>query len=547
MNYKALYRKWRPRLFKEIVGQDHVTRTLKNALEAGHVAHAYLFCGPRGTGKTSTAKILAKAVNCEERKTGEPCNDCKCCLAIDDGCSMDVMEIDAASNRGIDEIRELRERAGLAPADSFYRVYIIDEVHMLTAEAFNALLKTLEEPPQHVLFILATTEPHKLPATILSRCQRFNFHRVSTRDIIKRLEDVVEENEVEIDSRALRLIAEVAEGGVRDALSILEQCLAYGIEKVGIDDVRTVLGMADEEFLESVTLALGKGQSALLIETVSMALDRGKEPRQLIGQLIRHFRNLLLFCICKTPDLDFMDFSEEAREKLIKQAGFFLDGQIIRIIDILSKAENNMRWTNFPRILLEVALIKAGNSLNESESDLQKLEERIKKLEEKILPGTVEFKPAPQKDRKEKSSEHKSLSKHDISEDPGFIGGQKALTVKEVEKKWAELLKLVKRKRVTTYALLKEGKAYRLENNVLEIAYRRDQSFYVDKLDEVEHRETLKNVLSEFFRTELNFKCVFLEEKKEKNSSEEIKKEDGEDLISRAIELFGEDIVEIKD
>ncbi|MEM5794931.1 MAG: DNA polymerase III subunit gamma/tau, partial [Bacillota bacterium] len=250
MAYIALYRQWRPQDFEQLVGQEHISTTLKNAITSNRIAHAYLFSGPRGTGKTSTAKIMAKALNCLQGPTIHPCNACDRCKRIIDGSSMDVLEIDAASNRGIDEIRELREKVKFTPVDGRYKVYIIDEVHMLTTEAFNALLKTLEEPPAHAIFILATTEPHKIPATILSRCQRYDFRRIDSEAISGRLLKVLQEMSIEAEPEALGVIARFAEGGLRDALSILDQCIAFSGDRITVEDVRSMLGLAGDEWLE---------------------------------------------------------------------------------------------------------------------------------------------------------------------------------------------------------------------------------------------------------------------------------------------------------
>ncbi|NLK51426.1 MAG: DNA polymerase III subunit gamma/tau [Syntrophomonadaceae bacterium] len=268
MSYVALYREWRPQNFQNVVGQTHVTRTLLNALQQGRISHAYLFCGPRGTGKTSVAKILAKAVNCSEAQEGEPCNQCVSCRAIVEGSSLDVLEIDAASNRGIDEIRELRERVQYAPSGGRFRVYIIDEVHMLTTEAFNALLKTLEEPPSHVIFVLATTEAHKVPATILSRCQRFDFRRITPAELIERLKLVAEHQQIEISEEAIMAIVRAAEGGLRDALSLLDQCIGFATNAITLEEVNQVLGTVSEEFLRQAIDGLAFNESARLMYLV---------------------------------------------------------------------------------------------------------------------------------------------------------------------------------------------------------------------------------------------------------------------------------------
>jgi len=356
MAYIALYRKWRPGTFRELVGQEHIAKTLSNAIVSGRVGHAYLFSGPRGTGKTSTAKIFAKALNCEHGPTPEPCNTCENCRKINEGTSMDVFEIDAASNRGIDEIRDLRETVKFAPASGRYKVYIVDEVHMLTAEAFNALLKTLEEPPAHVVFILATTEAHKVPATIQSRCQRYDFKRITTQEIADRLRYVAQEMKLEAEDDALALIALQADGGMRDALSILDQCSALGGEQgITAERVQQILGLVGREWIWKLTKALAVQDSQTVLRIVAELLRDGKDLKQILGELALHMRSLMIYKAAGA--LDNMDLYEEQEKVLREQTAVFSQERIMAVIHRLHEAMNEMRWSPQPRITVEVALL----------------------------------------------------------------------------------------------------------------------------------------------------------------------------------------------
>lgn len=355
MAYVALYRKWRPKTFPDLVGQEHVSRTLSQAVETGRVGHAYLFSGPRGTGKTSTAKILAKALNCEKGPSTEPCNECESCRRVNDGTSMDVFEIDAASNRGIDEIRDLRETVKFAPANGKYKVYIIDEVHMLTSEAFNALLKTLEEPPERVVFILATTEVHKVPATIQSRCQRYDFKRISVKNIAERLRYVADHSEISADDEALSLIARESAGGMRDALSTLDQCASLAEEKVSVKVVQEVLGLVGHDWVVRILKAVSQKDAAEALKALGELLQEGKDLRQLVGEMIAELRSLMVFqAVGSTEGVELYETSEET---LKEGASFFSPDDFAPMLDRLHEALTELRWTSEPRIAVETALL----------------------------------------------------------------------------------------------------------------------------------------------------------------------------------------------
>ena len=355
MAYIALYRQWRPGSFKDLVGQTAVSRTLSHAISAGRIAHAYLFSGPRGTGKTSTAKILAKSLNCEKGPTPEPCGVCKNCTKIADGTALDVFEIDAASNRGIDEMRDLREKVKFTPAEGRYKVYIIDEVHMLTTEAFNALLKTLEEPPAHVVFILATTEPHKVPATIQSRCQRFDFRRITVEEIEARLAYVAQEMKIPCEKEALRLIARQADGGMRDALSLLDQCASLDGDTLTAACVEENLGLIGHEPIYRLTKAIGERAKSEVLETIAELLALGKDPMQLLAELTLHLRSLMIYEAAGA--IAALNLADDTGAALEEQKALFTQAQIMAMIARLHEAMAELRWTPQPRITLEVALL----------------------------------------------------------------------------------------------------------------------------------------------------------------------------------------------
>lgn len=381
MAYVALYRKWRPQGFDSLVGQEAVRTALTNALETGRIAHAYLFAGPRGTGKTSTAKILAKAVNCEHGPTPNPCNKCQNCVRINDGTSMDVFEIDAASNRGIDEIRDLREKVAFAPVNGRYKVYIIDEVHMLTTEAFNALLKTLEEPPPHVIFILATTEPHKIPATIHSRCQRFDFKRVTDSDIVKRLREVADGSGIAADDDALQLIAVQADGGMRDALSLLDQCGVMA-ERVSAETVRSVLGIVGREALRELVKAVGEGNVPESLELLEALLAGGKDVKQIITELAEYLRAVLLYKA--SPEYREI-YLTDTKEAIAAMEGLFSTDRLMAAQERLHQCMLELRQSVRGRIAAEMCLF---DLCRVESSTLAALTARVEKLEA-MLAGRI--------------------------------------------------------------------------------------------------------------------------------------------------------------
>lgn len=387
MSYTALYRKYRPDTFDDVKGQEHIVTALRNQIKSERVGHAYLFCGTRGTGKTTIAKILAKAVNCEHSENGNPCNKCETCLAIQRQASMNVIEIDAASNNGVDNIREIVEEVRYSPTSGKYKVYIIDEVHMLSAGAFNALLKTLEEPPSYVIFILATTEVQKIPVTILSRCQRYDFKRITVETITERLKELVEAEHVEAEDKALKYIARMADGAIRDALSILDQCLAFYFgQKLTYDAVLSVLGAVDVEVFARLLRYVEKGSVADCILLLDEIVTSGRELTQFVTDYIWYLRNLLLLK-ASSDTADMLGLSSDQTE-LLEQEAKCIDGeQLMRYIRIFSELSNKLRYATQKRVLIEIALVKL--CCPSMESDTASLSERIRNIEIALENGTV--------------------------------------------------------------------------------------------------------------------------------------------------------------
>ncbi len=380
MAYTALYRNFRPAKFEDMVGQDHITRTLRNQIMAGRVGHAYLFNGGRGTGKTTSAKILARAVNCLNPQQGEPCNECEICKEILNGSLTDVVEMDAASNNSVEDIRNIREEVNFLPTKAKYRVYIIDEVHMLSTGAFNALLKTLEEPPEHVKFILATTEPQKLPTTILSRCQRFDFKKISEQNIIKRLQFICDNAKIKIQDEALHIIAVLSEGHMRDAISILERCSQENVQEITVSDVKDLVGLPKLEFINKIARAIIEKDEISALQTIDDVINEGKDLYNFLWEVIKYFKDILVLKATNKLEL----YSAEEIEEIKKLSDLSEEQFLLDTIYILSEIENDIKWSSQKTIMLQTGIIKACRKKAFSNSGSEELEKRLKILEEKL-------------------------------------------------------------------------------------------------------------------------------------------------------------------
>ena len=382
MGYTALYRKFRPMTFSEIVGQDHITTTLRNQIIAGRVGHAYLLNGGRGTGKTSSAKILARAINCLNPKDGEPCNECEICKGAISGSLTDIVEMDAASNNSVEDIRSIREEVNFLPTKAKYRVYIIDEVHMLSTGAFNALLKTLEEPPEHVKFILATTEPQKLPATILSRCQRFDFKRLSNESIIKRLKVVCKESNIEITEGALNIVASLSDGAMRDSLSILERCIQDGDNKIDETKIRNLVGIPEITYIYNIVKAIIEYNVDNAIQSIDEVINEGKELTNLLWEMIKYVKDILVFKSSGKAEL----YNEEETKQIEGLSKIVDQNRLLKLIYKLSELENNIKWSTQKMIMFQAGII---NLCNEQADNADDLAERVEKIEKYLRSGNI--------------------------------------------------------------------------------------------------------------------------------------------------------------
>lgn len=453
MAYQALYRQWRPKDFSHMVGQEAIVETLRNQVISGRIAHAYLFCGSRGTGKTSTAKILARAINCEHPENGDPCGTCANCLRLEHEESLDVIEIDAASNNGVDEMRDLRDTVKYPPQYGNYKVYIIDEVHMLSTSAFNALLKTLEEPPAHIVFILATTEPQKLPATILSRCQRFDFGRIPAGQIQKRLAEAVNGAEASATDGALMMIARAAEGGMRDALSILDMCLGYG-NNVTEKLVRDVLGTSDKAFLFRFSSALAEENAGDILGMIDEVMRGGREPSVFVKDISTHIRTLLTAKCCPDQICQILELTDEDGAEYVREAERFTVTRLMEILDHFMTLETDMRYASSPRIALENAGLKC--CLRTTAPDSHALEDRIHELESKLetlAAQLAEGIPVAPASRKQPAASAGVPEKKNVSTGPKIL----VPTGKSADEVWKAAMDQLKRTEPSVFGILVQG------------------------------------------------------------------------------------------
>lgn len=549
MAYVALYRQWRPQDFDALVGQKAVKTTLKNALASGKIAHAYLFSGPRGTGKTSMARILAKALNCEQGPTAEPCGQCANCQRIVQGTSLDVIEIDAASNTSVDNIRDLREQVAFTPAESRYKVYIIDEVHMLSTGAFNALLKTLEEPPAHAVFILATTDPQKVPATIQSRCQRFEFRRVTVDEIAEHLAMVAAGSGIEADADALRLIAIQAEGGMRDALSLLDQCGVMA-KRVTVATVREVLGIVGREALHELTGAIGRRQLPQALATLNLLLEQGKDVKQVLTELIEYLRALVLYLA--VPDYEEI-YLTDTKEALAELAPLFGRDRLLAAEERLHSAIQELRGSMRPRITAELCLL---DLCRVEGSTLAALSARIEQLERQLAGGVMPVyqqtppvpavqqvsaavqQPAAQEDfaataqqpiaEQMQAAKAAPAKKPAVKAQPQLAADTLAAAVNAAPKPksakvqqteeyagdfaagedfWKQALEIMKaEKKNSMVSCAKNGRVFSFANNILQVAFK--APFLADRMNKDDYRKAFEEVLLRLARREIRLEAV---------------------------------------
>ncbi|HTG70657.1 MAG TPA: DNA polymerase III subunit gamma/tau [Candidatus Udaeobacter sp.] len=593
MSHIALYRAWRPQTFQDMVGQQHIIQTLQNSIREQRVSHAYLFNGPRGTGKTSAAKILAKAVNCERGPAEEPCNECDACIGITAGHIMDVIEIDAASNRGIDEIRDIRDKVRYAPSEVRFKVYIIDEVHMLTAEAFNALLKTLEEPPGHVIFILATTEPHKLPATIISRCQRFDFRQVSLEEQTEHLLKICREESIQADGDALAYIARLSEGGMRDAISLLEQVSAFAADRITLDAAVDVTGgMAADHFYQLAEAVKDRNVAAVM-PLVESLMQAGKSADKCMENLIYYFRDLLVMKLAPQGGAVTERIVDSERFKAMSEA--FTPGRLFAMIDTLNRYQVELKHASQPQTLFEVALMKLC-TLNDEQSsgggaatgstasattgaqsaEVGRLRQQVEALERKLEQALQNGVAAGAHSASADSAASKQAARTNaVRSSFGGSGGIARSSVKldpylaaagspefnQFRMKWNDVLQGVKEAKITVHAWLKDGEPVASADDAILVAFK--NTMHRETTEKPANREIIEKVMQHVLGGPYRIVTVMMKDWQaaaqgaSAQKSETLQLEPEADnapqtssrpvWVEEAVKLFGEDLVVIKD
>jgi DNA polymerase-3 subunit gamma/tau len=544
MEYLPFARKWRPQDFDEIIGQEHITTTLKNAISMDRLHHAYLFTGPRGIGKTSTARIFSKALNCEKGPLPKPCNKCVSCNEITQGSSMDVIEIDGASNRGIDEIRDLRETVKFSPSKGRYKIYIIDEVHMLTTEAFNALLKTLEEPPLHVKFIFATTEPHKVPPTILSRCQRFDFRRIQVKDIVAKIHEVSRDEKLDIEEDAFLYIAKASDGSMRDAESILDQIASFGKGKIYLKDVIEALGMIDQDILFKAADLIIKKDTKSSIQLVDGVLNSGKDVKQFLLELLEHFRDIMIIKSGIVSE-EIISLPKDAIDRIKKQADLLSQADVFYIINIISNGLRMIKQLLPERIVLELTMVRLT-----SRDSIVSIEEMLSRLPEiGHAHGAPETQskppvaPEPIKPQQEKAFFKKILPARPMPESK--IEPQPSIDVNRVRDAWPILVKAMAVKKMSISTYLAEGEPDSVKASTVIIGFPKELNFHREVLEERHNKEAIEEALSQIMDVKVKLSFIATDRKlkvSEISETAHIGKgelKDKEPVIDSALNIFG--------
>ncbi len=550
MSYIAFARKYRPQSFDDIIGQSHVTTTLANAISQDRVAHAYLFAGPRGVGKTTAARILAKALNCEKGPTPKPCGACASCKEITQGSSLDILEIDGASNRGIDEIRNLRDNVKFSPVKGKYKVYIIDEVHMLTPEAFNALLKTLEEPPQHVKFIFATTQPHKIPPTILSRCQRFDFHRISSSEIAANLKKIAAKEDMKIDADAIGLIAGYSDGGMRDAQVILDQIASFTKGSVAAKDVAKVLGTVEDAALFDLSGSIKDKNAARALGVLDRLINEGKDVTQICLGLIEHFRNMLITRI--SADIDnLIDAGGEKIKRYKTEAAFFTVEDILYIIYTFSNAMDLIKKSSLTRVPLEAGLVKL--TLSHPIAPLAEIMKRVEALERRGLSlrgceapeaisksgiaSSERLKPhLPRNDERGPHNDNKPAAVSTI------LTERRPAGLEEVISLWPAIIDDIAPKKMSAASYLREGHPVYLKEKTLSIGFPKRLQFHKEALESSDNKNLVEAAIKTVLGKELKITFVLTEGFEEDDSGsagEDSEKPETDPILKAALEIFG--------